>query len=83
MQDSAVAMIAGKLPRCLDTRTAEDTASTETPLSLAKTPAQSSDEGAKPAAFAPEPSEVPRTLLEKETEVSRLVELLSNRVLQL
>ena len=78
-------MIAGKLPRCLDSPVSEDTASTETPLSLAKTPALSSDED-KPTAEAPKPSEVPRTLLGEaagEKEVSRLVELLSNRVLQL
>ena len=46
LQESAVAMIAGKLPRCLDsTANTEDTASTETPASgLAdKTPALSSD----------------------------------------
>lgn len=46
LQESAVAMIAGKLPRCLDsTAHTEDTASTETPASgLAdKTPALSSD----------------------------------------
>lgn len=46
LQESAVAMVAGKLPRCLDsTAHTEDTASTETPASgLAdKTPALSSD----------------------------------------
>lgn len=114
LQESALAMISGKLPRCLDsTANAEDTASTETPASgvADKTPALSSDaeDLQKPPAKdspgaaaspgspartsrAPEPSEVPVTVLRlqepredekenEEKEMKRMIELLSNRVL--